>query len=202
MGFSWKFTVGAASILFVSGCVAYPYETAFDACDSQAGACYRYCEQFADIPEDFAACHADCEAQANACFAAAYDDYRYAQSSYGYSGGYSSWPWYGRYGHWYPDRGFFFSYGYAGGYGYNRPHYYRRRRHNDHNAYRGGYRDRDYDQSGDAPQPPQDGAATPPPPSYSPSPQDSGGTPSPKPRKNTPVTPRKNQQDGLKEHER
>ncbi len=131
---SWKYASIAVAALVVSGCVSYPYETAFSVCDEEAGACYRFCE---DLPEDAdaAACRADCDTRANQCFAAAYDRPSYAGSRYAY-GYYDQYdPWYGRYGYWYPSGGYIFSFGH---YSRGRPYRYRpyydgpRRRHGAH----------------------------------------------------------------------
>lgn len=123
MGIFWKRTALGASLFLLAGCVtAYPYQTAFETCDGQAGSCYQYCEQFSDQPAEYDACHADCEATANQCFANAYDGYHYAGPRYGY-GGYDSWPWNGRYGYWRPDYGYYFNFGYYGGHHYGSPYY-------------------------------------------------------------------------------
>ncbi|MEM9616817.1 MAG: hypothetical protein AAF936_02560 [Pseudomonadota bacterium] len=119
----WPF----AAVLLATGCVSYPYETAFSGCDAEAGVCYRYCEDF-EGTEDYSACHADCEFNANQCFAGAYDSYQYSGAGYGarYSGLHPS-PWYGQYGAWYPNSGYVFSFNYFGnGYGYG-PRRYRDR---------------------------------------------------------------------------
>ncbi|WP_375206285.1 hypothetical protein [Hyphococcus sp.] len=140
-------TALAAAVLFaLAGCATYPYQSAFDACDAEAGACYRYCEEAGLGVGEYAACHADCETGANRCFANAYDRYSYGAASGAY---YSpSWPWYGRYGAWGPSRGYYFDFSYWGGSGRyydpyydNRHRHGRRPRHGDRN--RDGYRDRD-----------------------------------------------------------
>jgi len=120
MAMTWKTPGIFAGLLLASGCVAYPYETAFSSCDGEAGICYRYCEEFADTPE-YASCHAACDEEANQCFAGAYDAYRYSGAQY--TARYSPYPspWYGRYGSWYPNRGYSFSFDYYGrGYGNGR----------------------------------------------------------------------------------
>ena len=87
-------TALAAAVLFaLAGCATYPYQSAFDACDAEAGACYRYCEEAGLGVGEYASCHADCETGANRCFANAYDRYSYGAASGAY---YSpSWPWSG-----------------------------------------------------------------------------------------------------------
>ncbi len=127
-------------LLVAAGCVSYPYETAFSACDAEAGACYRYCEEFEGSP-DYGTCHADCDAGANQCFAGAYNAYEYSGASYGarYSGLRPPPPWYGNYGAWYPNSGYVFSFSYFDnyGYGYNRPYRGRNRAYRrDRRAYR------------------------------------------------------------------
>lgn len=112
----------APAFMLLAGCITYPYQSAFDACDAEAGACYRYCEDVAADDRDYAACHADCEFGANQCFADAYDRYSYGGSAY--SGAYyqPSWPWYGRYGAWGPSNGYYFDFSYWGGSSrYDRP---------------------------------------------------------------------------------
>lgn len=104
--------------LFLASCVTYPYGTAFSSCESEANACYRLCE---DIPDEsgYVACQAHCDADIDRCFDTAYSPYG---SGY-YSGyGYSS-PWYGQYGAWYPNTGYYFSFNHYDRYGY------RQRRH-------------------------------------------------------------------------
>lgn len=213
MGISWKAPAGAATVLLLAGCTTYyPYETAFNVCDDQVGACYRYCEQYEDIPGDYAACHSDCEAEANQCFANAYRRNTYAYSSYGYSP-YDPWPWYGRYGYWYPSSGFVFSFDYYNRYGYRGRYYdyYNHRRRRDgggrHHNYGGGG-------GGGSTPPPSGGSgggwSQDPPPSSPPPPTQGSSSPPPPPpptssppsgweggRQNTPAkrkTPR-NQQD-------
>ncbi len=154
----WRMATVGAVLWLLTGCVTYPYETAFAACDGAAGACYDYCEQFADAPDDYAACHADCDAEANQCFADSYDQYRYARSGYGYSA-YGPSPWYGRYGYWYPDQGYIFSFSYYGNYGYRDRNY---RRHSPYNR-RDRHRRRDHnDDSGVESGRPPPGISTPP----------------------------------------
>ncbi|WP_425409091.1 hypothetical protein [Hyphococcus sp.] len=112
---------GAIGFLLLSGCVTYPYQTAFAACDNEAGACYQYCEQFATNALDYGACHADCEAEVDRCFAQA--DYDYGYSSTYVTSGYSSGPWYGRYGRWAPRQGYYFDFTYFDRYpSYRRAH--------------------------------------------------------------------------------
>ncbi len=101
----------AVSFLLLSGCVTYPYQSAFAVCDNEAGACYQYCEQFAGYPEDYGACHRDCEEGTDRCFADAYDTYAYSTGVYT-SSSYGAWPWYGRYGNWGPQRGYYFDFTY------------------------------------------------------------------------------------------
>lgn len=103
--------LAAAAFLLLSGCVTYPYQSAFAVCDNDAAACYRYCEQFSAYPGDYGACHADCEAEANSCFAEAYDAYSYSSGSVYASSSYG-WPWYGRYGYWGPSSGYYFDFTY------------------------------------------------------------------------------------------
>lgn len=146
--------LGAASValgfLLLSGCYTYPYQSAFDLCDNEAGACYRYCEQFAGYPADYSACHADCEYDANRCFAGAYDRYAYSSA---YDPIYDSWPWYGRYGRWGgPQYGYYFNFTYFDGYPrYSRgyPDYrYRDRPWRDRHGDRDGRRRGDGDRGG------------------------------------------------------
>lgn len=87
-----------ASVLL--GCVTYPYETGFLSCDQRAGYCYQACDNYYGEP-GFDRCLADCDAQSNRCFAAAYSPY---SSAYGYGS-----IWYGRYGAWYPQTGYVIS---------------------------------------------------------------------------------------------
>ncbi len=137
----------APAFLMLAGCVTYPYQTAFDACDAEAGACYRYCEEVAGDERDYSACHAECEVGANQCFASAYDRYSYNSSAYGGSYYAPSWPWYGRYGAWGPTNGYYFDFSYRSGGGYYPPH--RRERYDRHRGdrhrgdnHRDGHRDR------------------------------------------------------------
>ncbi|MHA7872398.1 MAG: hypothetical protein ACX939_08620 [Hyphococcus sp.] len=118
----WRFLPLAVLSLLAVGCVSYPYETAFSGCDEAAGACYRYCEEFDGTP-DYGACHAECDDEANICFAEAYDPYigrGVATAGVGYPGpAFGPSPWFGRYGAWYPNAGYVFSFNYFGGpYGY------------------------------------------------------------------------------------
>lgn len=119
--------VMAPAFLMLAGCVTYPYESAFNACDDEAGACYQYCADVSDSEAEGAACRADCEVGANQCFADAYDRYDYNRSAY--RGAYyePSWPWYGRYGAWGPRRGYYFDFTYWGGSGRYYPPRYRHR---------------------------------------------------------------------------
>lgn len=149
--------VFAPAFLMLAGCATYPYQTAFDACDYQAGACYRYCEDVAADPREYAACHQDCDARANQCFADAYDSYSYASSTY--AGAYyaPSWPWYGRYSAWGPSSGYYFDFTYWSSGRYSRPRYrdrydydrrdrrhgYDRRKDDHHGRSDGGGRDHD-----------------------------------------------------------
>jgi len=138
MLFSWRLAPMGAAVLLAAGCVSYPYETAFSTCDAEAGACYRYCEDF-EGTEDYALCHRDCEADANQCFATAYGPYG---PGTGYSTAYPAYgptTWYGRYGSWYPNTGYVFSFSYFDhGYGY-----YPGRRYGRRHGYRDPYyRDR------------------------------------------------------------
>lgn len=114
-----KGIVAGAFFALLGSCVTYPYQTSFAACDTYAGQCYRDCEVY-EGSADYGACHADCEYDADQCFADAY-----GPNSSGYGPGYPS-PWYGRYGAWYPQTGFVFSY--SNRYGYHR---YRGRRYRD-----------------------------------------------------------------------
>lgn len=84
--------------LLLTGCV-YPYETAFETCDSEAGACYRWCEA---EPVDGAAraCRLACEDEANRCFDDAYRVTEYS-SAPAYRGS-----WYGSFGYWRPRYGY------------------------------------------------------------------------------------------------
>lgn len=105
--------------LFLSSCVTYPYQSAFSSCESEANACYRFCEE---IPDEggYIACQSHCDRDIDRCFDQAYSPY---SSGYGYgSYGYSS-PWYGRYGSWYPDQGYFLSFNYYDRYGYRKKRY-------------------------------------------------------------------------------
>lgn len=140
--------IGATAVLLLlSGCVTYPYQTAFDACDAEAGACYRYCEEAALSDGEYAACHSDCEVGANRCFAGAYDRYSYSSA---YSGSYyaPSWPWYGRYGAWGPSSGYYFDFTYWGGSSRYYDPYYRNRHQHDRRRYGDRDRGRDHDRRG------------------------------------------------------
>jgi len=94
----------AAGACLLGGCV-YPYESAFETCDAEAGACYRYCE---DAPDETVArsCRRGCEEEANRCFDDAYRVADYGASTYGPR------PWYGSYGYWRPRYGYIFSFDY------------------------------------------------------------------------------------------
>ena len=139
--------------LVLSACMAtYPYSADYSACDARAGDCYQFCEQYAEIEEDYLACHADCEAEANQCFASAYDRYRYSPAYTRYSY-YGPRTWYGRYGSWYPSTGYVFGFEYYGGsYGYSRRGYRHRYDYprGDRHRYRRDRRDRRRDDSGAA----------------------------------------------------
>jgi len=136
---SIKLAAAAVVLALIGGCATYPYATSFAACDSQAGACYRDCESYADTP-DYTACHQSCEAEVDQCFASAYEPYRYAGASDGYGS-----PWYGRHGSWYPGSGYvvslsvFNSYGYYGSrYGHHdryRQRYYSPRRYDNRRCF-------------------------------------------------------------------
>ncbi|MEL7488817.1 MAG: hypothetical protein AAGJ87_16590, partial [Pseudomonadota bacterium] len=113
----------ALGLAFLAGCETYPYASAFSSCDAGAGACYRDCEDFAETAEDGAACRSACEVEVDRCFDAAYAPYRTANVAVGYIP-----PWYGRFGAWYPNRGYIVSFGninrfYGPRYGYNRFRY-------------------------------------------------------------------------------
>ncbi|MCB2097406.1 MAG: hypothetical protein KDE05_07225, partial [Parvularculaceae bacterium] len=124
--------------LFLASCVTYPYDTAFSSCEREANACYRLCE---DIPDEggYVACQAHCDRDIDRCFDQAYTPY---SGGYYYGGyGYSS-PWYGQYGSWYPNSGYYLSFNSYDRYGY------RRKRHdprNDRDWRRDHDRDRDHD---------------------------------------------------------
>ena len=129
--------------LLLAGCVTYPYETAFSSCEREANACYRLCEE---IPDEggYVACQSHCDRDIDRCFDTAYSPYRS-----GYYSGYSSYssPWYGRYGTWYPDSGFFLSLNFYDRYGYRarrHPPKYHRNYGGNRNGYRnnGRYDDR------------------------------------------------------------
>ncbi|WP_395076187.1 hypothetical protein [Hyphococcus sp.] len=125
----------APAFILLAGCVTYPYQTAFDSCDAEAGACYRYCEDIVDSDYQLGACHNECDNDANQCFASAYDSYSYGGSAYGGSYYQPSWPWRGRYGAWGPTNGYYFDFSYYGGsHGYDRP-----RRGRGHGGGRGGH---------------------------------------------------------------
>lgn len=163
-----KYLGAAVSLAALSGCVTYPYEDSFAACDRAAAQCYRGCDDSYGYGGNYGAsdrCRRDCDYSANRCFDSAYSPYR---SSYGYDGyGASSWPWRGSYGYWYPDRGYFFSYNYGS------------------SRYRGSYRDPyGYDRPGSRPggssRPPRPRpGSTPPPGGYQPPPGGGSGGPPP-----------------------
>ena len=119
-----NFALIAAGAILLGGCVLYPYESAFETCDDEAGICYRFCE---DAPTEAsgAACRRGCDDAANQCFDEAYSAYNYRGSSYAYSG-----PWYGSYGYWRPGYGYFYSFDYyTRGHRYRDPYYDGWRRH-------------------------------------------------------------------------
>jgi hypothetical protein len=110
--------------LLLSSCVTYPYETAFSSCESEANSCYRVCE---DIPDEagYVNCQSHCDRSIDRCFDQAYSPYS-SSYGYGYGYGYGS-PWYGRYGSWYPDSGYFLSFNYYDRYGYRKKRHHPRR---------------------------------------------------------------------------
>ena len=119
-----NFALIAAGAILLGGCVLYPYESAFETCDDEAGICYRFCE---DAPTEAsgAACRRGCDDAVNQCFDEAYSAYNYRGSSYAYSG-----PWYGSYGYWRPGYGYFYSFDYyTRGHRYRDPYYDGWRRH-------------------------------------------------------------------------
>lgn len=151
---SMKKFIGLGSVavggLFLASCVTYPYDTAFSSCEREANACYRLCE---DIPDEngYVACQAHCDRDIDRCFDQAYSPY-----STGYYAGYGySSPWYGRYGAWYPDSGYFLSFNFYDRYGYRKKRQHPRgdwnwrdgRRdyddHRDRDGRNGNWRDRD-----------------------------------------------------------
>lgn len=121
-------STGAA--LFLSSCVTYPYDSAFNSCEREANDCYRLCE---DIPDEggYVACQAHCDRDIDRCFDSAYAPYNgYGYGGGGYGGGYGyGSPWYGSYGSWYPNYGYSMSFNYYDRYGYrkrkDRPRDYR-----------------------------------------------------------------------------
>lgn len=119
--------------LFLASCVTYPYETGFTSCEREANACYRLCE---DIPDEggYVACQSHCDRDIDRCFDQAYSPYSnsYYYGSYGYPS-----PWYGRYGSWYPNSGYYLSFNYYDRYGY------RKKRHHP-NEWRDGRGGRDW----------------------------------------------------------
>ncbi|MBI1364739.1 MAG: hypothetical protein GC153_02115 [Alphaproteobacteria bacterium] len=154
MGTSFRlaWAAGAAALLF--GCETYPYASGFSVCDDRAGQCYRACEAYAGGP-GYSACHADCDYEADQCFASAYGPYYSAYPSYAYLD-----PWYGRYGVWYPQRGYVFSLNV-----YNRyPHRHPAHPRNYTPRYEHYWRDRDHDRADHdrsyRGQPPRGGALT------------------------------------------
>ena len=127
----------AVMVLLLSGCV-YPYETAFQTCDNDAGACYRYCEDTAG-EEEITACRSSCETEANICCDQAYGAQEYNGSAYASPG-----PWYGSFGYWRPTYGYAFSldyYSYGGRRGNFRDPYYGSSRGRGRQGFRDG-RDR------------------------------------------------------------
>ncbi len=123
--------------LLLSSCVTYPYESAFNSCEGEANSCYRVCE---DIPDEdgYVNCQNHCDRASDRCFDQAYSSY---SSSYGYGGGYGyGSPWYGRYGSWYPDSGYFLSFNYYDRYGHRKKRHHPRRDwdDNDHRPPPGG----------------------------------------------------------------
>ncbi|NWG71048.1 MAG: hypothetical protein HXY23_05475, partial [Parvularculaceae bacterium] len=155
-----KFAGSAAGLALLTGCVTYPYEDSFAACDRAAAQCYRGCEDsygYGGYRDD--RCRRDCDYSANRCFDSAYSPYR---SSYGYDG-YSSWPWRGSYGYWYPDRGYTFTYNYGSsryrGRDYRDPYYYDRP-----GSRPGGYPPSRPPRPGSGSPPPGGGSQPPPPP--------------------------------------
>lgn len=141
MKFEWKAAGAAGAALFLSGCVTYPYDDAFNYCDGQAAQCYRACEDYGG-GYDYGRCHASCERQADRCFDQAYSPY---QTGYGYG----SSPWYGQWGSWTPGVGYAFSWSYFNrnyygpSYGYSRPRYGYDRRGDD--TWRDGRRNDNWD---------------------------------------------------------
>ena len=121
--------------LFLASCVTYPYDTAFNSCEREANSCYRLCE---DIPDEggYVACQQHCDRDIDRCFDQAYSPY---SNSYYYGSSYPS-PWYGRYGSWYPNTGYYFTFN-----SYDRYGYRRNKRHHprgDHNWRNDGNHDR------------------------------------------------------------
>ncbi|MEM8770733.1 MAG: hypothetical protein AAGD92_03685 [Pseudomonadota bacterium] len=121
--------IAICSLFMLGGCVSY-YETAFDACDAEAGACYRACEVSED-EEQLRRCHASCEERANICFDEVYAAQQYDRSP-GYA--YGPRPYYGPYGFWRPGLGYSYSFGFYDNY----PRSYRDRYRS--YPYYGGYR--------------------------------------------------------------
>ena len=111
--------LGAVTLL--SGCVTTDYAGGdryarlYDACDAQAGACYRSCDEFSSS-SDRALCQDDCSLDADRCFADLNSLIR-TESLYELTRD----NFYGRYGAWYPGRGY--RYG-AHGYSYRYPYRY------------------------------------------------------------------------------
>ncbi|MCB2112946.1 MAG: hypothetical protein KDD85_05285 [Parvularculaceae bacterium] len=114
-----KNLVGLAGVglggLFLASCVTYPYDTAFNSCEREANSCYRLCE---DIPDEggYVACQRHCDRDIDRCFDQAYTPY---SGNYYYGSSYPS-PWYGRYGSWYPNTGYYFTYNHYDRYGYRK----------------------------------------------------------------------------------
>ena len=117
-GIAVKNLMGLAGVgfggLFLASCVTYPYDTAFNSCEREANACYRLCE---DIPDEggYVACQRHCDRDIDRCFDQAYSPY---SGSY-YGSSYPS-PWYGRYGSWYPNTGYYFTFNSYDRYGYRK----------------------------------------------------------------------------------
>jgi len=91
--------------VFLGGCQTLGYQTGFSNCDNQAAACYQSCQGFASEGA-YASCQANCTNSVDRCFDAAYDRYRYAGATTLIVND----PWIGRYGAWYPNRGYVFGF--------------------------------------------------------------------------------------------
>lgn len=130
-------TGAAGGCLLLSSCVTYPYDSAFNSCEREANDCYRVCE---DIPDEngYVRCQSHCDRDIDRCFDQAYSPYN-SGYGYGYGGGYGyGSPWYGRYGSWYPDSGYFLSFNYYDRYGYRKRKHRPGRDWNDHHPPGGG----------------------------------------------------------------